>query len=296
VIAGLALAVLAAACFEVGYVLQALEARASEGIPAPRLSLLATLARRRTWLLGVALAVLGAILQAVALLLAPLTVVQPTLALGLVLLLVLASRVLREPIGGREYAGAGAILAGVIVVALCAPPRNPGGGSSEAVAVAMLAIGAVAVVAHVVPRCPAGVAVAAAAAGDVWAAVGLKLAADAISDSRILVAGAWALGCGAAGALALAAETNALQRMPASRVGPIIVGAQVAAPVLLAPALFGETWSNTPAGGVALGAGVAAVTAGAAILGGSRPAPTVSGARGGAELEDRVGRAGQLRE
>jgi multidrug transporter EmrE-like cation transporter len=290
VIAGLALAAAAAACFEAGYVLQALEARASAGVPAPRLSLLAGLARRRTWVLGIVLAAVGACLQALALLLAPVSAVQPTLALGLVLLLGLARRVLGEPIGSRERAGAALIVAGVTVVALCAPERDPGGGSPAAVGATMLALGAVGVGPHLLRRCRAGIAVAAAAAGDVWAAMGLKLAADAVSAGRLAAAAAWAIGCAIAAVLALAAEASALQRVAASRAGPIIVASQVAVPVLLAPLLFGEAWSGTPAGGVALGAGLAGVTAGVAVLAGSRPAPLLAGARSAGEpLEDHVG-------
>jgi len=219
--------------------------------------------------------------------------VQPTLALGLVLLLVLARRVLHEAIGGREWVGAALIVAGVSVVALCAPARNPGGGSSAAVAVTMLAVGALAAGPHLLRRCRAGIAVMAAAAGDVWAAVALKLAADAVAAGRILAAGCWALGCAIAAVLALAAEAGALQRVAASRAGPIILASQVAVPVLLAPVLFGEAWSGTPAGGVALGAGLAAVTAGVAVLGASRPVAVAAGARGAREaLEDHVGRTG----
>src|SRR4051812_19507721 len=136
-IAGLALAVAAAACFETGYVLQALEARASRPRPGPSLGLLGRLARRPRWLAGIGLAGAGAALQAGALLLAPLSVVQPTLALGLVLLLGLAHRVLGERVGRREVAGAILIAIGVVTVALCAPTRQTAGGSPPVVAVVM---------------------------------------------------------------------------------------------------------------------------------------------------------------
>jgi drug/metabolite transporter (DMT)-like permease len=295
-IAGLVLAVAAAACFEVGYVLQALEARTSPRAPAPRLALLVRLTQRRRWVAGIALSGLGVGLQALALLVAPLTVVQPALALGLVLLLVLAQRALGERVGRREAAGAALIAGGVTVVALCAPDRCAGGGSPVAIAGTMAALGAVAIAPHLPRGSPAGLAVVATAAADVWAAIGLKLATDMLSRGRIVASLAWAAGCAAAAALALLAEMSALQRIAAARVGPVVLAAQVAVPVALAPLIARETWDRTPAGGLALGAGVVAVAAGAAVLGASGPLGDVLLARRGEPLEHDLGRAGQRGE
>jgi hypothetical protein len=295
--AGLVLAVMAAACFEAGYVLQALEARASSPAPGPRLALLVRLAQRRRWIGGVALSGLGVALQALALLFAPLTVVQPALALGVVLLLVLARHALGERVGRSEAAGAALIAAGVTVVALCAPDRHAGGGSSIAIAVTMAALGALAIAPFVARSSPAGLAVAATAAADVWAAVGLKLATDALARGRIVAPLAWAAGCAAAAALALSAEMTALQRVAAARVGPVVLAAQVAVPVALAPLIGRETWERTPAGGLALGAGVAAVAAGAAVLGASGPVgDMVALVRRGEPSEHDVRGARQLSE
>jgi drug/metabolite transporter (DMT)-like permease len=289
VIAGLVLAVAAAGCFEAGYVLQALEARASPAARGRPLALLALLARRRTWLAGIALSVLGVCLQAVALLLAPLSIVQPALALGLVVLLVLAGRVLGERVGRSEMAGAALIGAGVIVVALCAPDRRSNAGSAVAVVATMTALGAVAIGPHLRRRSGPGLAVAATAAADVWAAIGLKLATNALSRGQLVTALAWAAGCAGAAALALSAEMSALQRVAASRVGPVVLAAQVAVPVALAPLIARESWTATPGGGLALGAGVAAVTAGAAILGASAAVRDVILARGDEPLEHHLG-------
>ncbi|MEA2382176.1 MAG: hypothetical protein QOH72_2147 [Solirubrobacteraceae bacterium] len=293
---GLALAVAAAGCFEAGYVLQALEARETPPAPGPRLALLARLARRRRWLAGIVLSGLGVGLQALALLVAPLSVVQPALALGLVLLLVLAQRVLGERVGHGEVAGAILIAAGVTVVALCAPGRHTGGGSALATGVTMVALGAVAIGPHLARRSPAWLAVGATAAADVWSAVGLKLATDALSRGRLVAAAAWAAGCAAAAVLSLSAEMSALQRVAAARVGPVVLAAQVVVPVALAPLIAGESWARTPGGGLALGAGVGVVAVGAAILGGSGPVRDIVLARGGEPLEDDVGRVRQRGE
>src|SRR4051812_25214052 len=93
---GLAVALVAAGCYETSYAIQALEARALPERRGPRPSLLVELAGRPRWLGAIALAVAGFGLQIAALGLAPLTVVQPAVASGLLLLLYLGVRVLGE--------------------------------------------------------------------------------------------------------------------------------------------------------------------------------------------------------
>src|SRR5262245_22945911 len=111
----------ASACFEVSYALQALEARRVQVFRTVRVTLLARLATRRLWLGAIALAVAGWPLQLLALSLAPLTLVQPVLALGVVLLLVLAARMLHERLGPRELLCCGGIVLGVAGIAWAAP-------------------------------------------------------------------------------------------------------------------------------------------------------------------------------
>src|SRR5919109_966450 len=85
---GFALALAAACCYETGYALQALEARRAPAERALRPSLIGHLVGRPIWVGATALSLLGWPLQIAALSQAPLTLVQPTLALGLLLLLV----------------------------------------------------------------------------------------------------------------------------------------------------------------------------------------------------------------
>ena len=110
-IAGIAVALAAACCYELAYVVQALEARRAGGGERIEPTLLGRLLRRPRWVAATALSGVGALLQIWALTLAPLTVVQPTLALGLVLLLVLSATVLHEPVGPRELLGVAMIVA-----------------------------------------------------------------------------------------------------------------------------------------------------------------------------------------
>ncbi|HET7508851.1 MAG TPA: hypothetical protein VFJ65_01240, partial [Solirubrobacterales bacterium] len=84
---GIASAVVASLLYNASIALQALEAR---GVPQEhglRPSLLGRLLRNRRWLGATGLGLLGWPFEIAALLLAPLTLVQPCLASGLVLLL-----------------------------------------------------------------------------------------------------------------------------------------------------------------------------------------------------------------
>ena len=80
---GFALALGAACCYETGYALQAIEARRAPTEKALRPSLMTYLVRRPLWVGATALSLLGWPLQIIALAHAPLTLVQPVLALGL---------------------------------------------------------------------------------------------------------------------------------------------------------------------------------------------------------------------
>src|SRR5204863_362601 len=107
--------------FDIGVALQALEARRTAIRSALSLGLIAALARRRRWLAGTLVAGAGWPFHVAALTLAPLSVVQPALALGLLLLLALGDRMLGERVGPREVAAVVAIVVGVTGMAWAAP-------------------------------------------------------------------------------------------------------------------------------------------------------------------------------
>lgn len=282
-LAGLASAVLAAGCYELGYVLQASEARAAER--TARAPLLVRLARRRTWLAGSGLVACGVALQLAALATAPLSVVQPALVLGLGLLLVLAERRLGERTGGLQrlaVAGAGA---GVLLVVLGGQSEAHGQGGSRLPLVLLGAVLLGSLAAGRLRRRP-GLLVAAAGAGDAAAALSAKLALIELADARVGRALGFGAGAAAAGFAGLAAEMSALQRLAATTVGPLVLVAQGALPVALAPWAVGEQWRSVPA----VAAGIALVTAAALVLGRVHSEPL--GARAEA-LEDDLGRGRQ---
>src|SRR3954468_9564420 len=121
---GVLLACLASCLFNGGIALQALEVRKAPQDEGLKLSLIANLLRRPRWLAGTALNALAVPVQTVALLYAPLTVVQPADAAGLLLLVFLATFVLHESVGAREWLAVGAIVVGIVILTLSAPHRE----------------------------------------------------------------------------------------------------------------------------------------------------------------------------
>src|SRR5271156_6109692 len=90
----------ASSLYSLGIALQAMDAKEAPREDYLRLALVARLLRRARWLLGTGLSVLGWPLQVLALLLAPLVVVQPALAARLLVLLYFGRRGLGEDAGG----------------------------------------------------------------------------------------------------------------------------------------------------------------------------------------------------
>src|SRR6266566_1787524 len=118
---GIGAAVGASSLYSLGIALQALDAREAPHEEHLRLALAWGLLRRARWLAGTAASILGFPLQILALLLAPLVVVQPALAM---VLLFLGQRMLGEHAGSYEYLAMAAIVIGVIGAGLAAPPRS----------------------------------------------------------------------------------------------------------------------------------------------------------------------------
>jgi drug/metabolite transporter (DMT)-like permease len=273
--AGLAVAALAAACYETGYAFQALEARGAGAQHALRVSLLGQLARNGRWLAATALSLLGWPLQVLALSLAPLALVQPTLALGLLLLLVLGTRVLGERVGRRELAAVALVVVGIAGLAAAAPDRSTVTGGTG-MTIALVVLSGLALAPYVQRRRRAGLlAVLATGAADSVAALAAKLVAGDLADGRWGLAIAVATLAAAAGALATVSEMSALQRLPATRVAPIVLAFQIAVPVVVVAAVGGEDWGATALGGAVVAGGLVTVIAGAVLLAASPPVATL---------------------
>lgn len=235
-----------------------------------RPSLLARLVRRPRWLAALGLGALGWPLQALALLFAPLTLVQPALGLGLVVLLGLAVRLLGERVGRHELAGVAAIVAGVGGLAVAAPERAEAHAGAPALAAALAVLGALALAPYLVrsrDHRVAGLA-ASVSAGFAFALSGLttKLLADSLSLRAWLSLVLWAALTGLAAGVGVLSEMTALQRRPVAQVAPVVFAVETVLPVLLAPLLVAERWGSTPLGGGVLLLSLAAVVAGGVVL------------------------------
>lgn len=261
----------AAACFDGAVILQAREAREVPHEHGLRLSLLTALVRRPLWLVGTALAVLGWPLQLLALWLAPVTVVMPTLAFGMVLLLTAGHFVLNEPVGRREWLAAAAVIAGVAVLSVTAPDHTDQVRSAAAAAIPVAALALVAL-APLLLRGRVGSAwllIVGAGSAFSLSAVGSKLVTVELGR------GSWGPGLLLAALTAVAAgvgfliDMTALQQMAATRAAPAIFVLETVIAVALAPLMFGEDWSATPGGGTLLGLGMLMTLAGGAVLGAS---------------------------
>jgi hypothetical protein len=267
---GIGAAVAASTLYSLGIALQALDAKESPPGEHLRLALAWRLLRRARWLLGTGLSILGWPLQIVALLLAPLVVVQPALAAGLLVLMFLAQRMLNEHAGRREYLAMGAIVIGVIGAGLTAPPRTTGHGSEDlAITLVLLGLGVASLLPYalrLLTHPPAALTMVGAGLAGGWSGVATKLASDDLSRGHLGLAALWGLSTAAASGVGVLSEMSALQERPAIQVAPVVFVTQTVIPIVLAPLLFGESFADTPLDGVPLSASLALLVAGAALL------------------------------
>jgi hypothetical protein len=252
---GILCAVGASVLYNTSIALQAMEARDVPGEHSLRLSLIGKLIKNPKWLGATVLGLLGWPLEIAALLLAPLTVVQPCLASGLVVLLWLGVTRLGERPGRREYLAVAAIVGGVAGVAWAAPDRTTEHAGTWAIVLALGLVALPIAAPYLLRgrRSAAGtIAVVSAGFGYAWTAIASKLLTDELAAGALLVAAAWLATAAASEGLALLSEMSALQHRPATRVAPVMFAVQVIVPVILAPLIFMEKWSTTPGDGVAL--------------------------------------------
>jgi FtsH-binding integral membrane protein len=267
---GIGAAVGASAFYSLGIALQAMEAREAPHEEHLRVALVRGLLKRARWLMGTGLSILGWPLQVLALLLAPLVVVQPALAAGLLVLLYVGRRMLGEHAGRSEHLATLAIVIGVIGAGLCAPPRSSNEiGGHLTITLALLALALASLVPYLLRALGHSIAeltiVCAGLAGG-WSGVATKLASDDLSRHHLLVAALWGLSTAAASAVGVLSEMSALQSRPAIQVAPVVFVTQTVVPVGLAPVLFGERFGATPLGGVPLGVSLVVLIVGAGML------------------------------
>lgn len=278
--AGIALAVAAAVANAFAVVLQAGESRRAPLSQAGRFALLLGLTRRPRWLAGTGLMVVAWPLQILALAFAPITVVQPTLASGSLVLLAVARVKLDERVSRLEILGAAAIVLGIGMVIAVAPEHTTHEPDALRLAVPLILVGGAALVAFITGRLRPQrhlALVVGAGLAYAWVDFANKLLSDDISTGRWALAVVWLIATLAFGALAFLEEMTALQQRPAITVAPVIAGVQGPLPVLMALWAGVENWGAVSQHLALLACGVAMVTAGAALLGRSQAVARASG-------------------
>ena len=277
---GVLCAIGASVLFNGGVVLQALEARATSRQKSLRLSLLQVLFRRPLWVLGLALGLIGVVPQVVALSTAPFVVVQPLLAVGLLLVLFLGTRLLGEPVRAAEWAAVAGILVGVLFVAIGAPPHSEAhrGGAVVIAVVAVLSVPALLPLLRLpVATSPAAV-IAACGLGYAATNVAAKLVGDDVALRHWPNAAAWAAVAVVDGVAATVTNMSAFQVRPATLVVPVSTSVQTFLPIVFEP-LFLRERAPTTVEGVALVFGLVLCLAGTVQLARSPAVATFVAAR-----------------
>ncbi len=251
----------------------ALTAREARKVPREanlKLTMLTSLVRRPVWRLAAALDLGGWILKTLALLVAPLTIVAPGMALGLFLLVGFSYIVLGERVEPPALLGIVMLAGGVALVAVNSPERTVtvAGPGRWAVVVLILLGGALAVFVmrarggRIDPR------MIAVSVGFAWALNGVlsKLMADSVDSGRWMLFAVALLSAVSVGALGYTAKTSALQAGHATSVESIVAVINTLVPVAMAPVLFGEAWPADPDDAIQLGLGLVLVGIGVWLL------------------------------
>jgi drug/metabolite transporter (DMT)-like permease len=279
---GLGAALGASALFNVGVALQGLEARQAPRELGLRLSLIRRLLRRRRWVVGLLLGLIGVGPQVVALANAPFVVVQPALASGLLLLLLIGARVFRERVTTWELTGVAAIITGVALVAWGAPPHSETHRGAFYILAVVGALSALALVPFPIRGTRLDwnkATVVAAGCGFAAANVVTKLMSDDVGSGHYVNAAGWAAAGVVTGVAATLTEMTAFQRFRATMVVPVVTSVQTFLPILVEPLFLRERWASADYGGAPIAVGILLALAGTAFVSRTR---AVSGLAAGA--------------
>lgn len=255
----------------VGVTLQSIEARQAPPEDSLKPSLLRHLATQRRWQLGTAAVAGGWTMQAVALMLAPITIVQPALAVSVIVLLFVGVR-FGETVRAREVAAALTILVGVTGLVLVSPGQSEDHAAALPLTVGMAALALVALspFAWRGHRHFGGLVVVSAGLAYAWTGFSTKFLADELSSGAYPFDLMWLAATAAAAVIGLLCEMTALQNRSPIQVFPVVLVVQIVAAVLLAPLLAGESWSPDALVIAALAVSLAVVAAGTRALAGAR--------------------------
>ena len=279
---GIALATGASTLYSLGIAVQALDARDTGHEHSLRISLLTQLVTRVRWLFGTGMTAFGWPLQILALSYVPLVVVQPALASGLVVLLLVGERMLGERPGRRELLSVAAIVAGVAGIAALAPAHTTHHVHGAAVIVVLALLGAAAFtpfILQLVGRPIANATMIGAGLAFAWSGLVNQFVADAGQNGHWGTAFSWAAGAAAAALVGLTCEMSALQKRPAILVAPVVFVVQTVVPIGLAPLVVRASFIDSPLSGIPLLGCLLVLLLGATTIARSPALLAISGAR-----------------
>jgi hypothetical protein len=271
---GIAAILAASLAYNAGVVLQALDAREEPADRGLRLAMLASLLRRRRWVAGTLLSVVAFPLQVVAYAEAPLTVVQPGLAVGLILLLVLGARLMGEPLRRIDFAAVFAIIAGLGLIAASGPARNLPSRNGAGPLIVMALLAAVMLAPYALrSRLPAFAVSITVSSGFAfaWNDLATKMLSDGVSAGNWPLAAAWLGAVAGSAVIATLSEMTAFQHASVRRVVPAVFVLETVVPIVLAPLLLRGGAGITAVDVVPMGAGLVLVVAAIAVLASSAP-------------------------
>jgi hypothetical protein len=196
--------------------------------------------------------------------------VQPALAVGLLALMFVGQRMLHERAGRYEYIAMALIIVGVVGAGVFAPPHSVTHTSQRlTITLVLLALGLASLLPYALrflrhPWPELTIICAGLAFG--WSGVATKLASDDLHGGHILVALLWAASTAAASGVGTLSEMSSLQSRPAIQVAPVVFVTQTLVPIVLAPTLLEEHFTDTPGGGAPLAIALVLLLVGAALM------------------------------
>lgn len=266
-----------------GLILQAFDVRRVSTHHGLRLSLLTRLLQRPWWLAGTVIGYLAFPFQLVALAHAPLIVVQPIHACGLLLVFAAGVRFLRERVGWPELTGVATIVAGLGLVAWGAPSgHDPAVSDGALFAVTGLLVAFGLIPYAIRDRCGRLVLIFAAGVGFAGANLAVKGFSGELAAHHYLPAAAYLIATAVASIGSMLTQMTAFQRHRAVEVVPVTFAVPIFLPVAIGMLVLHEHWSSAALAGAPFAIGTALLLGGTAAV--TRSAPVVRIARAEAAI------------
>lgn len=262
-----------------GTVLQAIDSRRVSSEHAVRLSLLGRLVRRPVWLAGTVIGYLAFPLELIALRHAPLVLVQPVHALGLLVVLAAGVWLMRERVSAIELAGVAAIIIGLGMVAWGSPTGAESEVSDAALAGAAIALTVLSFTPFLIGRrCGRAVLILSAALGFAGANLAVKGFSDHIGAHQYLIAAGYLTIAAVSSISGVINQMSAFQRHRAVEVVPLTFAIPTFLPAVLGMVVLHEHWATAAMAGAPFAAGGFLLVLGTATLGRARAVTAVASA------------------